>query len=213
MPICKVRKLQDDNMSHEERLHHIENSIKKVFESLIEQNIDLKARSKKDLAEKIMKLMEDKMINDLHVDDYEINYFPDMRGPYIIRPTIHYTILDGKYPNHAIDYIITLMIPIGFKKDGTNFMIDRFSVKLRQGQVKEVEDINTYYRDSKQIKDNNYGWEISSDDAYDALMEYVDEVGAEKALDDLVLAMSHDELAANLEYIFRMNEFESQYLK
>lgn len=54
---------------------------------------------------------------------------------------------------------------------------------------------------------DNYGWEISSSEAQDKLQLWIDVVGAEQAVWDLARAMGNDELASNLAYIFRMNDF------
>lgn len=61
------------------------------------------------------------------------------------------------------------------------------------------------------IKDSYYE-EIRADDAYDALMEYANEVGYDVALDDLARSIGDEQLAEHLAYIFRMADFDSRYI-
>lgn len=53
----------------------------------------------------------------------------------------------------------------------------------------------------------SYGWVVNEEDAQDKLDLWIEAVGAEQALDDLRYAMGNYELASNLAYIFRMNDF------
>ena len=52
----------------------------------------------------------------------------------------------------------------------------------------------------------DYGWEVKSSDAWEALNMWKEAVGDEQALDDIAQAMGTDELEDNLEYIFRVEE-------
>ena len=51
------------------------------------------------------------------------------------------------------------------------------------------------------------GWVVNEEDAQDKLDLWIQAVGTEKALDDLRYAMGNFELANNLAYIFRVNDF------
>lgn len=53
----------------------------------------------------------------------------------------------------------------------------------------------------------SYGWVVNEEDAQDKLDLWIQAVGTEKALDDLRYAMGNFELANNLAYIFRVNDF------
>lgn len=53
----------------------------------------------------------------------------------------------------------------------------------------------------------SYGWVVNEEDAQDKLDLWIEAVGAKQALDDLRYAMGNYELANNLAYIFRMNDF------
>ena len=53
----------------------------------------------------------------------------------------------------------------------------------------------------------SYGWLVKEEDAQDKLDLWIQAVGTEKALDDLRYAMGNFELANNLAYIFRVNDF------
>lgn len=54
----------------------------------------------------------------------------------------------------------------------------------------------------------NNGWVVNEEEAYEKLQLWIDEVGAEKALDDVARAIGNGQLAEALAYIFRMNDFE-----
>ena len=60
---------------------------------------------------------------------------------------------------------------------------------------------------------SSYGWNIKSDKVDEALDEYVEQVGYEYAFRAITQALSRDELKENLEYIFRMEDFDSTYLE
>lgn len=54
----------------------------------------------------------------------------------------------------------------------------------------------------------NGGWVVEESKANEMLQLYADYVGSEHALEALARAMGNDELFENLEYIFRVEEFE-----
>lgn len=64
----------------------------------------------------------------------------------------------------------------------------------------------------RKIKESNYGWSISSDNAWDALDAFVEAYGETYALESLAKAMGTDELAENMEYICRQHDFEGPWL-
>lgn len=61
---------------------------------------------------------------------------------------------------------------------------------------------------------NDYGWEVLSDEAWDALDMWIDTVGEEAALEDISLAMGEDSLEKTLKYIIRnydLSEYVEDY--
>lgn len=56
-------------------------------------------------------------------------------------------------------------------------------------------------------------WNIDPNKVDDALFQYVDDVGYEHALKAITLAIDTSELKETLEYIFRMEDYESAYFK
>ena len=68
-------------------------------------------------------------------------------------------------------------------------------------------------RKFRRLKESNYGWTIKSDSVLDALEAAEEALGTEGLLDNLVNAMSTDELKENLEFICRMNDIEGDFLE
>ena len=58
----------------------------------------------------------------------------------------------------------------------------------------------------------DYGWECDPDDAWNLLDEMKDFFGADYLLDSIARAMSNWDLAENLAFIARNEDFRSQYL-
>ncbi len=65
----------------------------------------------------------------------------------------------------------------------------------------------------KDLKEDNYGWEIQRGQEWDAYEDAREVFGDEGLLDALVRAMGDNELGENLAYIFRANDYRSPYLK
>lgn len=83
---------------------------------------------------------------------------------------------------------------------------------MRKRNFRTNRNFTRFTRKSRNLKESNYGWSISSDNAWDALDEFTEAYGAEYALDALARAMSTDELAENMEYICRMHNFSGSFL-
>lgn len=65
----------------------------------------------------------------------------------------------------------------------------------------------------RKLRENSYGWSIKYDCVDDALDTVKDVLGVEGLLDNLVMAMSTDELRENLEYICRMQDITGDFLE
>ena len=65
----------------------------------------------------------------------------------------------------------------------------------------------------KRLKEENEGWVIPMDKAWDALDALVDEFGAEEILNSLALAMGTNELALTLEYVCREKGFKGNFIE
>jgi len=59
----------------------------------------------------------------------------------------------------------------------------------------------------------DYGWDIKRGKEQDALEDAIEMFGEKSILQQLVQAMGTSALSDNLSYIFRMNDYESPYLK
>ena len=67
----------------------------------------------------------------------------------------------------------------------------------------------------KHFKDRimeNGGWKLDSENAWRAWEEWIEEVGVEKAADDLAQALPYDQLADALVWIFRQHNHQSKFL-
>lgn len=61
---------------------------------------------------------------------------------------------------------------------------------------------------NNKVAGESLGWVVESDEAWDKWELWKQQVGGEEAGDDLARALGNNELADNLAYIFRMNDFQ-----
>lgn len=70
---------------------------------------------------------------------------------------------------------------------------------------------NTNRRTRPVMAGESYGWVVDANEAYEAYEFACEYFGKEQLDADIVDCLSSDELADNLAYIFRMNDFEEWY--
>jgi ribosomal protein S20 len=78
---------------------------------------------------------------------------------------------------------------------------EKKSNKMKKSELKEM--IKSAFLNETEIK------ETLSDTAFDMMQDVVDALGAEKAIEELVRAMSDDDALSYLEYIIRVNDINS----
>ena len=65
----------------------------------------------------------------------------------------------------------------------------------------------------KDLKEDNYGWEVQRGKEMDAFDDAMEMFGAEEMANSLAQAIGSDELGENLAFIFRNWDYQSPYLK
>lgn len=91
----------------------------------------------------------------------------------------------------------------GKKKKAVKSNVKKFKVNASTGDIK--------YSKKPVTAAENYGWVVEEWEAWDAYEFACEYLGKENLDDQIMSALSTDELAACLAFIFRMNDFREWY--
>ena len=67
--------------------------------------------------------------------------------------------------------------------------------------------------DHKEMIEEDYGWKIQRGHEWDAFEDALEYFGPEMLVEEFARAMGNEELRENLAFIFRMHEYESEFLE